>query len=127
VKEENDATKALEAALEFNPDLILLDMVMPKIDGGRVAAQLRSKCRNLWNPHHFSDRLHFERREMGYPRNQWVPGTFETDWGQRFAGGNRRAVGRSGGRWLTGTKKSPTIADRAAEAEDLKRKLVRGS
>jgi CheY-like chemotaxis protein len=42
VKEEPDARKALESALEFQPDLILLDMVMPKTDGTRVAAQLRS-------------------------------------------------------------------------------------
>ncbi len=32
VRKEGDATKALEVALEFQPDLILLDFVMPKVD-----------------------------------------------------------------------------------------------
>ena len=42
VREENDATKALEVAEQFKPDLILLDLIMPKMDGNDVAAQLRS-------------------------------------------------------------------------------------
>ena len=42
VKEENDGTKAHEAAREFKPDLILLDIVMPKIDGGDVASKIRA-------------------------------------------------------------------------------------
>lgn len=37
VREQNDATKALETAREFQPHLILLDIVMPKADGGDVA------------------------------------------------------------------------------------------
>ena len=40
VLEENDGTRACEAARTFKPDLILLDIVMPKIDGGDVASQL---------------------------------------------------------------------------------------
>jgi two-component system, OmpR family, response regulator len=42
VQEENDGTKAHETARRFKPDLILLDIVMPKIDGGDVASQLRA-------------------------------------------------------------------------------------
>jgi len=42
VREENDGTLAWEAAREFRPDLILLDIVMPKIDGGDVASQIKS-------------------------------------------------------------------------------------
>lgn len=42
VKEENDGTKAWLAAREFQPDIIFLDIVMPKIDGGDVAQQIRS-------------------------------------------------------------------------------------
>jgi CheY-like chemotaxis protein len=42
VREENDGTKALEVARHFRPDLILLDIVMPKIDGGDVARQLQA-------------------------------------------------------------------------------------
>src|SRR5881296_2951345 len=42
VLEENDGTKAWLKAREFKPDLIFLDIVMPKIDGGDVAQQIRS-------------------------------------------------------------------------------------
>ena len=42
VKEENDGTQAWLAAREFRPDIIFLDIVMPKIDGGDVAQQIRS-------------------------------------------------------------------------------------
>jgi CheY-like chemotaxis protein len=42
VREENDGTKAWLAAREFSPDIIFLDVVMPKIDGGDVAQQIRS-------------------------------------------------------------------------------------
>ena len=40
VRVENLGAKALDAAKEFKPDLILLDVVMPDVDGGDVAAQL---------------------------------------------------------------------------------------
>ena len=42
VREENDATKALSSAREFRPDLVLLDIVMPKMDGGDVARQIKA-------------------------------------------------------------------------------------
>ena len=42
VLEENDGTNAWRAAREFKPDMIFLDIVMPKIDGGDVAQQIRS-------------------------------------------------------------------------------------
>ena len=42
VQEENDGTRAWLAAREFKPDIIFLDIVMPKIDGGDVAQQIRS-------------------------------------------------------------------------------------
>jgi CheY-like chemotaxis protein len=38
---ENDSARALEAARNFKPDLILLDVMMPNFDGGDVAAQIR--------------------------------------------------------------------------------------
>lgn len=38
VREENDAKAALSAAEEFQPHLILLDVMMPGMDGGELAA-----------------------------------------------------------------------------------------
>jgi len=40
--EENNSSRALETARKFNPDLILLDVVMPDFDGGDLAAQFRA-------------------------------------------------------------------------------------
>jgi len=42
IREENDPTRALETAREFRPDLILMDVIMPGIDGGNLAAQCRA-------------------------------------------------------------------------------------
>jgi CheY-like chemotaxis protein len=38
VREENDAKAALPAAEEFEPDLILLDLMMPDMNGRELAA-----------------------------------------------------------------------------------------
>jgi CheY-like chemotaxis protein len=42
VCEENDAASGLETARSFRPDLILLDFVMPQLDGAEVDAQIES-------------------------------------------------------------------------------------
>jgi CheY-like chemotaxis protein len=41
VAEENDAACAVDKAREFQPDLILLDIMMPNLEGNEVAALLR--------------------------------------------------------------------------------------
>jgi len=41
VQEENRATHALIAARGFLPDLILLDVIMPGIEGGDLASEIR--------------------------------------------------------------------------------------
>ena len=41
VQVENHATKALQTARQFKPDLILLDVHMPELEGGEVAALIR--------------------------------------------------------------------------------------
>jgi len=41
VREENSATHALTAAKEFRPDLILLDVLMPGLDGGNLASHFQ--------------------------------------------------------------------------------------
>ena len=42
VREENKATYAIAAAREFKPDLILLDVIMPSMDGGDIAAHMKN-------------------------------------------------------------------------------------
>jgi CheY-like chemotaxis protein len=42
VRTENRASQALPAAREFRPDLVLLDIMMPEMDGGDVAAVLKA-------------------------------------------------------------------------------------
>lgn len=43
VRVENDSKLALDAARDFHPDLVLLDIIMPDLDGGDVAALLRGE------------------------------------------------------------------------------------
>jgi CheY-like chemotaxis protein len=40
VHEENDAAKAHQSARNFRPEVILLDIMMPEMDGAEVAAQV---------------------------------------------------------------------------------------
>lgn len=40
VRVEREGAKGLQAAKEFRPDLILLDIMMPDMDGGDVAAAI---------------------------------------------------------------------------------------
>jgi two-component system OmpR family response regulator len=40
VRAESSASRALPAAREFRPDLILLDIVLPDGDGGEIAARI---------------------------------------------------------------------------------------
>jgi len=45
VREENHSGNALDAAYEFKPDLILLDVMMPGLDGADVIYRLRDDPR----------------------------------------------------------------------------------
>jgi CheY-like chemotaxis protein len=39
VREENSAVRAMHAAHQFLPDLIVLDIMMPEVDGGDLASR----------------------------------------------------------------------------------------
>jgi len=41
VRVENDSAQALEAASQYQPDIILLDVIMPKMEGPDIAQELR--------------------------------------------------------------------------------------
>ena len=41
IRVENSGAHAIATAREFRPHLILLDVIMPEVDGGDVAAQLK--------------------------------------------------------------------------------------
>jgi DNA-binding response OmpR family regulator len=45
VRTENSSADAVKAAGEFQPDLILLDVMMPGLDGGDVASQIKEDSR----------------------------------------------------------------------------------
>src|SRR6266571_1897445 len=68
VLEENDPDEAHQNARNFRPDAILLDIMMPKTDGGEVAAQidadpeLRSKPINIPD---FIDQIEESLRALG--------------------------------------------------------------
>jgi CheY-like chemotaxis protein len=49
VQVENKGSHGLEAAKTFKPDLILLDVMMPDMDGSEVASQLKEdeSCKNI--------------------------------------------------------------------------------
>jgi len=42
VREENDADRARAAVREFDPDVVLLDIMMPGMEGSEVAAALKA-------------------------------------------------------------------------------------
>jgi DNA-binding response OmpR family regulator len=45
VREENNANAALSAAETFQPNLILLDVMMPRVDGGELAARFNGNAK----------------------------------------------------------------------------------
>jgi two-component system, OmpR family, response regulator len=45
VREENDPTQVVRVATEFVPDLILMDIMMPQIDGPEVARRIQADAK----------------------------------------------------------------------------------
>lgn len=53
VRTENQGAKAIEAARQFRPDLIFLDVMMPDMNGGDIAAALQEDLQLCNIPHVF--------------------------------------------------------------------------
>lgn len=45
-----DGLEALEKIKQENPDIILLDLIMPKLNGFEVLKELRDKGKDKWRP-----------------------------------------------------------------------------
>jgi two-component system, OmpR family, response regulator len=73
IREENDPTRALQAALEFRPDLVLLDVIMPEVDGVALASRIRGDTSLAHVPIVFvtasvsPDQAQAERQIRGFP------------------------------------------------------------
>lgn len=65
VRQENKGAAALATAREFKPDLILLDVVMPDLDGGDVAAQIENDTALKGTPIVFLTALVDEKESQG--------------------------------------------------------------
>ena len=66
VRVENRGSRALAAAREFRPDLIVLDVVMPDAEGGAIAAAINGDPLLKGTPIVFLTAL-LSRRESGRP------------------------------------------------------------
>lgn len=41
VRVENQSTSAMKVAYQFRPDIVILDLMMPELDGGQLAGMMR--------------------------------------------------------------------------------------
>ena len=73
VLEENDAARAHQRARNFRPDLILLDIMMPGMDGGDVAAQIEADLDLQRTPIIFLTALVTKAEAKVILRFQWHP------------------------------------------------------
>ena len=67
IRVECDSTQAMAAALEFQPDLFLLDMIMPEVHGTDLAEQIRRDASFQSTPIIFVSALVHSRKNDGKP------------------------------------------------------------
>ena len=63
-----DGVEGLQRALEESPDLVVLDVMMPRMSGLEVCKQLRAK--RGFHPDHHADRPRPGSRQSGGPRTR---------------------------------------------------------
>ena len=96
VREVNESRKTLAAAMEFGPDLILLDMMMPMASGSEIAAQLKADHQFSSIPVIFLTALVSDEAEcagsFGMGRLQYLPKSIKV---RRLVDCIERAIGNS--------------------------------
>lgn len=81
IKPLNNAEAVFETIREFNPDLIILDIVLGKFDGRTICEQLRTHAETSHIPILMMSGLYdmADIKEMRYPPDDFTPKPFKID------------------------------------------------
>ena len=115
-----DGEAALQRAAQALPDIVLLDAMMPGMDGFEVARRLKAVTQDGAHPDHLHDRAHRDRAPGGRVRGRRRRLRDQADQAQGSAGAHGRAPAgraRRRGRRATRSMPSATPASRCAASD----------